>query len=385
MLTTTKTFDYNIDAYLSKKYRYIINQGGSSSSKTFSVLQLLTIIAQSRKLTIDIASESVPHLKRGVLRDLPAIFDQLELNFDLLFNKSDNFLKFKNGSRINFIALDMPGKARGSRRDILFINEANLIPYETALQLFIRTHETIFIDYNPTNAFWVHQEIIPKNQDKCLLIKTTYKDNQYLPQSEIDELESRKGDNNFWRVYGLGELGKAEGLVFDNVEARTITDAEIKRFDRVFEGIDWGYIHPFVFLKIYYDRKRQDIYIFDEIHESHLSNAEIIKRVKAKHSRTSVITADSEDRRSNEELEDAGLSIERARKGEGSVNYGMKKLQSLRHIYIDPARCPKTYKEFIEYAYIEDTKNGGYKAEYPKLNDDAISACRYALEDEFSY
>ena len=226
MLSLTKTFYKNADAYCSKKYRYIINQGGSSSSKTFSILQLLTQIALNRKIIIDIASESVPHLKRGVLRDLPQVFNQFGLNFDLMLNRSDNFITFQNGSKINLIALDNPGKARGSRRDILFINEANLIPYETALQLFIRTHECIFIDYNPTNAFWVHKQIIPNNPENNILIKSTYKDNQFLPQSEIDELESRKGDNNFWRVYGLGELGIAEGLVFTNVVIQEISDEE---------------------------------------------------------------------------------------------------------------------------------------------------------------
>ena len=149
MLKLTNTFHKNAQAYKSEKYRYIINQGGSSSSKTFSILQLLTIIALGRKLTIDIASESVPHLKRGVLRDLPIVFEQFGLNLDLMLNRSDNFITFDNGSKINLIALETPGKARGSRRDILFINEANLIPYETALQLFIRTHEQIFIDYEP--------------------------------------------------------------------------------------------------------------------------------------------------------------------------------------------------------------------------------------------
>lgn len=348
MLSLTNTFAKNVEAYSSKKYRYIINQGGSSSGKTFSILQLLTYIAQKKKKTIDIASESVPHLKRGVLRDLPIVFEQFGLNFDLMHNRSDNFITFSNGSKINLIALETPGKARGSRRDILFINEANLIPYETALQLFIRTHEQIFIDYNPTSAFWVHQQIIPNNPDKCLLIKSTYKDNQFLTQAEVEELESRKGDNNFWRVYGLGELGIAEGLIFDNVEAKKLSNSDIATFKRCNEGIDWGYsIDPFVFIQLYYDRKKRSIYIYNEIYGTNLSNEEAIKLVKKVHNKSSYIIADSTEPKSIGDFKRAGLAIKGAKKWAGSVSYGIKKLLGLEHIYIDPERCPNAYREIM--------------------------------------
>lgn len=386
MLTTTRTFDYNIDAYNSHKYRYIINQGGSSSSKTFSILQLLILIALSRKnLTIDITSESLPHLKRGVLRDFPQIFEQLGYNFDLLFNRSDNFIKLDNGTKINFIALDNPGKARGSRRDILFINEANLIPYETAQQLFIRTHKTIFIDYNPTNAFWVHTEIIPKNRDKSILIKSTYKDNQLLSPATVAELESRKGNNNFWRVYGLGELGIAEGLIFDNVEAVRLSNKDIQAFGRCQEGIDWGYsIDPFVFVQLYYNRKKRSIYIFNEIYKVGLSNEKAIAEIKKNHIKSSIIIADSEEPKSVKEFQNAGLPVKSAKKGAGSVSYGIKKLLGLEHIYIDTERCPNAYREFINYAYEKD-RNGNTISEYPDKDNHTIDAVRYALEDEFKY
>lgn len=386
MLKLTKTFYKNAEAYISQKNRYIINQGGSSSSKTFSILQLLTIIAQSRKLTIDIASESVPHLKRGVLRDLPIVFEQLGLNFDLMLNRSDNFIKFNNDSRINLIALDNPGKARGSRRDILFINEANLIPYETAQQLLIRTHELIFIDYNPTNAFWVHNEIIPKNPDSALLIKSTYKDNQFLTQSEVTELESRRGDgnNNFWRVYGLGELGIAEGLVFENVTARTITDDEIQSFDYVYQGIDWGYIHPFVFVKCYYDNEYKKLYVYDEIYQSRLSLADSMELVREKQDTYYDIIADSANPQSIGDFWDNGFNIYAANKGAGSRDFGYRFLQSMNEIIIDPVRCPNILQEFLTMEYLKD-KDGKYINDYAKINDDGIDAIRYALERAMPY
>lgn len=386
MLKLTKTFFKNAQAYKSEKYRYIINQGGSSSSKTFSTLQLLTIIAIGRKVTIDICSESLPHLKRGVMRDFPYVFDQFDgLNFDTLLNKSDNYIKFPNGSLINFIALDNPGKARGSRRDILFINEANLVPYETAQQLFIRTHETIFIDYNPTNAFWVHNEIIPHNVDRSLLIKSTYKDNQFLPQSEIDELESRRGDgnNNFWRVYGLGELGIAEGLVFENVTARTITDEELNQFDYVYQGIDWGYIHPFVFIKCCYNDETKKLYIFDEVHQPHLSLQASMDLVRSKMVYGDII-ADSANPQSIGEFWDNGFTIYPANKTPGSRVFGYRWLQSLNEIIIDPVTCPNTLHEFQTMEYLKD-KDGKYIDDYPKINDDGIDAVRYSLERAMPY
>jgi phage terminase large subunit len=386
MLSLTKTFYKNAEAYCSQLYRYIINQGGSSSSKTFSLLQLLTQIALNRKVTIDIVSESMPHLKRGVLRDLPVVFEQFGLNFDNLLNKSDYYIKLNSGAVINFIALDNPGKARGSRRDILFVNEANLIPYETAQQLFIRTHETIFIDYNPTQAFWVHNEIIPQNPNKALLIKSTYKDNQFLPLAEINELESRRGDgnNNFWRVYGLGELGIAEGLVFENVEARTITDEEIKTFDYVYQGIDWGYIHPFVFVKSYYDNNTNILYVYDEIYQSRLSLADSMALVREKQDPYYDIIADSANPQSIGDFWDNGFNIYAANKGAGSRDYGYRFLQSMAKIVIDPVKCPNILKEFQTMEYLKD-KDGKYINDYPKIMDDGVDALRYALERAMPY
>ena len=385
MLHLTNTFYKNADAYCSKKYRHIINQGGSSSSKTFSILQLLTHIANSRKVEIDVCGESMPHLKRGVLRDLPSVFDQFGLNFEVMLNRSDHFITFESGAKMNFIALDNPGKARGARRDILFINEANLIPYETVEQLIIRTHETVFIDYNPTQAFWVHNEIIPKNPERALLIKSTYKDNQFLPQAEIDELESRRGDgnNNFWRVYGLGELGIAEGLVFENVTARTITDEELSRFNEVYQGIDWGYIHPFVFVKCCYDDENKILYVWDEVHQSRLSLQASMDAVRNKQVYGDII-ADSANPQSIGEFWDNGFSIFPANKTPGSRDFGYRWLQSLNEIVIDPVRCPNTLHEFLTMEYLKD-KNGKYINDYPKECDDAIDAIRYAMERVMPY
>lgn len=385
ILTLTNVFDKNYEAYTDKKFRYIVNQGGTSSSKTFSILQLLTAIAFKHKKQIDIVGLSVPHLKTGVLNDIPKVFEQYGFNFDLGFNHSDKFYKFPSGGVLNFLAFDNLGKAHGGRRDILYLNEANHLNYNIVEQLMSRTRDKIFIDYNPTNAFWVHNQLMAKEPDKLTLIKSTYKDNQFLEQSIIDFIESRKGDNNYWRVYGLGELGKAEGLIFDNVEAKEITPAEINRFDRIYEGIDWGFaIDPFVFIKLYYERRTRTIYIYDEIYKTNLTNKDAIPLVKEKHCKSALIYADSSNPKDIADFAMSGLPVMKERGGAGSINFGIKKLLSMTKIYIDPARCPNAFKEFTEYAFNQD-KNGEYISVYPDKDNHSIDAVRYAMQDAFTY
>ena len=205
MLKLTNTFKKLQKAYTSKKYRYIIMQGGSSSSKTFSILQLLFEIARKHNKQIDIIGQTSTHLRSGVLNDMPAVARQFEYNWDDRFRSSIKQYKHDAGS-LNFWSFDKLGKAHGGRRDILFLNEANHIHYNIAEQLMIRTRDLIIIDYNPTNEFWVHNKILKEEADKAILIKSTYLDNQYLEKAIIDTLEAKRGNNNFWRVYGLGDL-----------------------------------------------------------------------------------------------------------------------------------------------------------------------------------
>lgn len=385
MLKLTNTFKKNAEVYKTHQYRYIVNQGGTSSSKTYSILQLLTLIAQKHKKYIDIVGLSMPHLKSGILHDMPSVFDQFGLNFDSMVNKSDWYVKFPNGSTLKFLAFDNLGKAHGGRRDILYLNEANHLPYNIVEQLMIRTADNIFIDFNPTQAFWLHTNLQAEKPDEIKLIKSTYKDNQFLQPSIVAEIESKRGDgnNNFWRVYGLGELGIAEGLVFENVTTRTITDEELNRFDTVYQGIDWGYIHPFVFIKCCYDDELKKLYIFDEIYQSRMSLKDSMDAVREKQAYGDII-ADSANPQSIGEFWDNGFNIFPANKSPGSRDFGYRWLQSLNEIVIDPVRCPNTSKEFLTMEYLKD-KDGNYINDYPKVQDDAIDAIRYALERAMPY
>ena len=379
MLSLTGVFDSNFNAFKNEKFRYIINQGGTSSSKTFSILQLLVLICLKYKVKIDIVGLSVPHLKTGVLNDMPAVCDQFGINFYEHFKESDKIFKVGKG-QINFLAFDKLGKAHGGRRDILFLNEANHLNYNIVEQLMIRTRGKIFIDYNPTNAFWVHKNILPKEPDKSILIKSTYRDNKYLEQTIVDSIESRRGDgnNNFWRVYGMGELGIAEGLVFNNFEQK---DFDIESFENYRNGVDWGFSQdPFACIRCAIEGR--NLYICKEIYQKGLLNKDSAPAVKEM-TRNEIVRCDSAEPKSVAEYRQYGINAISVRKGAGSVESGVKFLQSFEHIYIHPS-CPNTYDEFCNYQWKLD-KNGEEMPEPVDAYNHAIDAIRYALEDDMSY
>lgn len=379
MLTLTKVFDNNLLAYKNDKYRYIINQGGTSSSKTFSILQLLVLLCIKRPIRIDVVGLSVPHLKSGVLNDMPTVCAQFGINFYENFKESDKVFRYGEG-QINFLAFDKLGKAHGGRRDILFMNEANHLSYNIVEQLMIRTKDKIFIDYNPTSVFWVHKKLLTTEADKSILIKSTYKDNHYLQQAIIDSIESRRGDgnNNFWRVYGLGELGIAEGLIFSNFEQ---ADFDTTRFSEYRNGIDWGFSNdPFAFVRCAIEN--DCLYICKEIYHTNLLNkdsAPMVREIVG----NEIVTCDSAEPKSVAEYRTYNISAMSARKGAGSIESGIKFLQAFRKIYIHKS-CPNTYDEFCNYQWKLD-KTGEPMPQPIDAFNHAIDAIRYALESDMAH
>lgn len=372
MLQCTKVFDYNYDAY-KQNYRYIVNQGGTSSSKTFSTLQLLVAICLKYEKQIDIVGLSVPHLKSGVLNDMPFVCEQFGINFDSNYSASDRVLKIGKG-KMNFLAFDKLGKAHGGRRDLLYMNEANHLNYNIVEQLMVRTRENIFIDYNPTNEFWVHTKLMREEPEKTKLIKSTYKDNQYLEQTIIDMIESKKGNNNFWRVYGLGELGIAEGLVFDNFE---VEEFDKNRFSRYYNGLDWGFSNdPFACIRVAVEN--DILYVCDEIYQKKLLNKDSAPLVKNLIG-NEYIYCDSAEPKSIAEFRSLGVNALECKKGAGSVESGIKYMQSFKKIVIHPT-CPNTASEFRNYEWKTD-KNGDYLPMPIDAFNHAIDAIRYALND----
>jgi phage terminase large subunit len=281
---------------------------------------------------------------------------------------------------INFISIDKLGKAHGGRRDILFLNDANHQKFNIAEQLMIRTREKVFIDYNPTNEFWAHSELLEKERDKAILIKSNYTDNEFLEQAIIQSIESKRGDgrNNFWRVYGLGELGVAEGLVFDNFE---IEDFDKYRFAKYVNGIDWGFSNdPFAFVRAAIEK--DILYICDEIYQRGLLNkdsAELVKPI----ARNEYVRCDSSEPKSVQEYISYEVKAIPAKKGAGSIESGIKKIQAFSKVVIHPS-CKNVADEFKNYQWKRD-KNGQALAEPASGFDHAIDALRYALESEMVY
>lgn len=379
MLRFSNVFKKNVSAYKDDKIKYIINQGGTSSSKTYSILQLLLNICIKYPVKIDIVGLSVPHLKTGVLNDMVSICRNAGFNFDEFYKEGDKVLKIGKGT-INFLAFDKLGKAHGGRRDILYLNEANHLNYNIAEQLIIRTRKKVFIDYNPTNAFWVHTNIMKNEPERSILIKSTYLDNPFLEQSIINAIESRRGDgnNNFWRVYGMGELGIAEGLVFDNFEQ---LDFDINSFENYRNGVDWGFSNdPFAFVRCAI--VNDCLYICREIYKKSLLNkdsAPVVKDIV----KNEIVRCDSAEPKSVADFREYGINALSAKKGPGSVESGIKFLQSFKKIYIHSS-CPNAYDEFCNYQWKVD-KNGDSLPEPVDAFNHIIDAIRYALVDDIGH
>lgn len=198
----------------------------------------------------------------------------------------------------------------------------------------------------------------------------------------IEAEHLKKVNERAYRHEYLGEVTGTGGEVFTNVTIRKITDEEIKIFDRIKRGIDWGYaIDPFVYIKCHHDKTRRRLYVFDEIYKVGLSNRKAAEMIKEKDPEHKTIIADSAEPKSIAELKEYGLRVKGAKKGPDSVDYGIKFLQDLEEIVIDSERCPNAAREFLNYE-LEKDKDGNFKAEFPDKNNHTIDAVRYALEDD---
>ena len=372
--TTTSVFTKNIEAFYKQDKRICINQGGTSSSKTFSILQALILIATSDYSgVISIVSESLPHLKRGCIRDFKTILLSSGAWDDDKWNKSDFIYQFTDKSIIEFFSADQPDKCRGSRRNILYINECNNILKSTYDELQVRTKDFTFLDYNPVADFWAMELI---GQPEVEFIKSTYMDAKcVLPQSIVDNIESRRErDPNWWTVYGLGEVGKSEGLIhpFFHLVKEFPTYGD----DNIF-GLDFGYNDPcsFVKTKIMNDCIVSDLLIY----ESGLTNQDLsnrfIKLGIRKHN--DLIIADCAEPKSIEELYRMGWNIKPCIKGPDSVVAGIQKINQYKQFWTD--RSIEAIKEQRNYMW--DTDKEGKLTDRPRNNgyDHALDARRYSV------
>lgn len=353
---------------LNKRIRGVC--GGTSASKTISILLWLIDYAQTRNNElISIVSESFPHLKRGAMRDFLMIMETHQYYQDARWNKTDYIYTFETGSKIEFFSADQPGKVRGPRRDVLFLNEANNISYETYTQLEVRTKKIIWLDWNPVQEYWWYSEVMP-NQDVDF-IKLTYKDNEALDQSIIAAIESRMGNKNWWAVYGLGELGEVEGKIYKDwaIVEEIPHEARLERY-----GLDFGYSNdPTAIVAIYYYNGG---YILDEItFQKGLSNKQIADILN--NQPKALVVADSAEPKSIDEIMSYGVNINPAQKGQGSVNQGIQWVQQQRISMTK--RSTNLIKEYRNYLW--QTDKDGKILNVPDVGfDHSMDAVRYGMD-----
>ena len=344
---------------LTLKRRTKIVQGGSSASKTYSILAVLIDKAiKTPNLEISVVAETIPHLRRGALKDFLKILKWTNRFNDEQFNKSLLTYTFKNGSYFEFFSADDSSKLRGARRDILYINECNNVTFESYNELSIRTKKEMYLDFNPANEFWVHTEL--KDEPDADFIILTYKDNEALDKSIIEQLERNREKaktSSYWenwcKVYLEGELGSLQGVVFSNWKTIDTIPSEAKLIG---VGLDFGYTNdPTAIIEVYtYNGQR----IVNELcYQQGMVNSDIAKLLP-KHV---TIYADSSEPKSIEEIRRFGINIKGVTKGKDSINYGIDVMQ--RQDYLVTSKSTDLIKELRSYVW--DTDKQGTRLNKP--------------------
>ena len=355
---------------LTKKIRAVC--GGTSASKTISILLYLIARAQSdKKPTLtSVVSESIPHLKRGAIRDFQNILKEHNYWDDKRWNISDSIYTFETGSKMEFFSTDNGDKLRGSRRDRLFINEANNTTLDAFDQLEVRTKELVFLDWNPSSEFYFYTDILGKRKDVDF-ITLTYKDNEALSPEIVSSIEARRDNKRWWQVYGLGLLGEVEGKIYKDwaIIDEIPHEARLERY-----GLDFGYSNdPTSIVSIY---KYNGGFIFDEnTYQKGLSNkqiADILNNLER-----ALVIADSAEPKSIDEIMGYGINIQPALKGQGSVNKGIQFVQDQRI-----SVTKRSFNIIREYKnYLWQTDKNGKILNVPEGGfDHSMDAIRYALD-----
>lgn len=326
---------------LKKRIRAV--QGGTSASKTVSIILYLIAKAQSDKTATltSIVAESFPFLRRGAMREFLKIMKEHQYFNEARWDKTNSTYTFETGSQIEFFSVDQSEKVRGARRDRCFLNEANNVSFEAFEELEVRTKEFFFLDWNPTNEYWFYTEVLNKRTDIDHII-LTYKDNEALDKEIIESIEQRKNRKGWWRVYGLGQLGEVEGKIYKDWQIidEIPHEARLERY-----GLDFGYSNdPTAIVAIYY---YQGGYILDEVtFQKGLSNkqiADVLLNVTP-----ALVIADSAEPKSIDEIRGYGVNILPTEKGKDSVVHGIQKVQNERvSITKQSTNLIKEYRNYL--------------------------------------
>lgn len=364
----TEVFEKNKEAYESGNYRVIANQGSTRSSKTYSISQLLALYIPFNEVkSISVVSPSLPHLKRGARRDILENLENTGIYSDDNFNKTDNIYNYPNGSYIEFFGVEDGGKVRGPGRDILYVNEANLIPFQTYTQLALRTKEIIFLDFNPADEeSWVYKVA---DDPKNILIHSTYKNNPFLSKEQVAEIESLQyADENLWKVYGLGLRGTSSETIYTHWK---IVDEMPNKGERVY-GQDFGFNVASALVEVeFYEG---GIYVDELLYEQKLTTGDLVERYRSLNlSKGREIFADAAEPKTIEELRRAKYNAKPADK---DVLEGIRKVKSMP-LYIT-RRSANVLKEIKSYKWKVD-KDGKVLDEPVKFSDHSMDAIRYAV------
>lgn len=377
-MNLTAVGDKTIQAW-GKHPRYISSCGGTRSGKTYANLQVLSLVCMlesERNLppTINsVVSETLPHLKRGAIRDFKDILTTEGMWNEQNWNKSDSIYTFPNGSIMEFFSADSPSKVHGPKRDRLFLNEAQNIQKETARQLFTRTTGIIICDYNPTHSFWLNEETELK--DNCITIKSTYKDNRFLSKAQIEEIEGNKNDKNWWRIYGLGLVGQLEGLIYDFEQIDQLPED-----GKEFYGMDFGFTNdPTTIMHMKADTGRKILYADELCYRTRMLNSDIIQELKQNNVPSDVpIYADCAEPKSIAEIHSAGFNIKPCDKDAPVKSDKLKfQLQYMQGWQLKVTkRSVNTIKELRNYTWAKDKDNNQLNIPIDKYNH-ALDAMRY--------
>lgn len=365
-LKVTNVFTRTQKAYTDGK-RFVICQGGSRSSKTFSILQLLIFICLTEpNKKVSIVRKSFPSLRGSVLRDFMEIMESLKL-YDVKFhNKTENVYKFLNGSSIEFFSIDDAKKVRGRKRDIAYVNESNELNFDEFQQLSLRTSQCFFIDFNPSESQHFLYDLMA--DERSVLIKSTYKDNIFLNKELVTEIENLVNvDYNYYRIYALGEKPSKTARIYSHFNQYDVLPVDIK--DSCW-GLDIGYSHKAALVQTWF--KDNKVYVKQHIYESGLTISDLINKVKSIVTDGKTVYVDSARPDVIEELKrnriNAKLSDKRVKEG---IDYVRSK-----EIYIHN-ESNDIWDEYKKYTY--KTVGNNITEEVIKLFDDALDAMRYSI------
>jgi phage terminase large subunit len=364
-LKSTIVFEKNYDALYNHEARFIINEGGSRSSKTYSLCQLLMVYClQNPNKVVSIIRKTFPALRATAMRDFLEVLKEAGIYEKTSHNMSEHIYTFPNGSIVEFFSVDDEQKIRGRKRHVAWCNEANELFLDDFTQLNMRTEQKLIFDYNPSDSTsWLYE--LPK--DESILIKSTYRDNPFLPDTIKRQIEDlKRTDEALYQIYALGEHAISKSNIYSNW---TFLPHRPARFTQFVYGLDFGYNHPTALMRVYWHEK--DIFIEPVIYESYLTTSNLIDRMASLNvEKETEIIADYARPEIIAEMNNAGYNVRNANK---VVKKGIDNIKTFGVFAMNDKHLEKEYQNY------KWKKIGDQIMDEPvKLFDDAMDAVRYA-------